>query len=179
MCHSPRFNKSKEHSLRAFQRHGGWIRPTVWAVWVGFYGSQRLDRSHHVLLISAVVVDARNFHVLAVSEISTPAFAAGVVVPAVPADPHTLPLRPDRYSGADFVNRPCHLMSRNAGVLNARDEAIFGEYIAVAYTTCLHPNAHLPCIGFRNSALDDLEGRSRFRNLSDSHGRYRSFRGDC
>ena len=37
MSHSSRYNKLKEHALRVFERHGGWIRPTEWAVLASFY----------------------------------------------------------------------------------------------------------------------------------------------
>jgi hypothetical protein len=37
MSHASRYNKLKEHALRVFECHGGWIRPTEWAVLAGFY----------------------------------------------------------------------------------------------------------------------------------------------
>jgi hypothetical protein len=37
MSYAPRYNKLKEHALRVFECHGGWIGPTEWAVLAGFY----------------------------------------------------------------------------------------------------------------------------------------------
>src|SRR5262249_42626650 len=66
------------------------------------YCHQCLDRSHHVLLISAVIADAWNFQIPAIAKISTLALAAGVVVAAVPADAGALPPAPHGNTGADF-----------------------------------------------------------------------------
>ena len=59
-------------------------------------GDQGFYRSHHVLLIPAVIADARNLHVAAIAKVSPPALATGVVVTAVPADPDPLPHGPRR-----------------------------------------------------------------------------------
>jgi hypothetical protein len=37
MSHLPRYNRLKQRALSVFECHGGWIRPTEWAVLVGFY----------------------------------------------------------------------------------------------------------------------------------------------
>src|SRR5262249_28309652 len=63
---------------------------------------QRFHWGKHVFLISAVVADAGNFHVPAVAEISTTAFAAGAVMPAMPADSDTLSCLPCGNAIADF-----------------------------------------------------------------------------
>ena len=58
------------------------------------YRHQRLHRSHHVLLVSAVIADARNFQIPAIAKISAPACETRAVLAAVPADADALPLLP-------------------------------------------------------------------------------------
>lgn len=90
------------------------------------YRCQRLDRSHHIFLISTVVVDTRNLHVLTVSKVSATAFPASVVVTSVSANPDTLPRLPDRNSGYHFVNDTRRDRYR-AGALHRHDDARGGE----------------------------------------------------
>jgi len=35
--HSPRYNKLKKRALEVFERYGGWLTPSEWAVLAGFY----------------------------------------------------------------------------------------------------------------------------------------------
>src|SRR3974390_1964965 len=80
---------------------------------------QCLDRRHHVLLISAVVADASNLHVLAITKIAAPAFGTGVVVSAVPADSNALTLLPFGNARTHFIDGAHDFVSRHAGILNS------------------------------------------------------------
>ena len=122
------------------------------------YGHQRFYGSDHVLLITAVIADARNFQIPAIAEISTPALATGVVLAAVPADTYALSLVPRGNTSTHFIDDACDFMSWNAGILNSRPKPFFREHITVANTTSLNPNAHLSCVG--------LAGRVRYLRRS-------------
>ena len=122
---------------------------------VGYY-RQCFDGSDHVLLISPVVADSCDFGVAAVKEVSTPAFETRVVTPTIPAHADTLSLLPSGDLGTQFINDACNLVPRNPRVLNSWPETFFHEHVAVANTTGLHLDQHLPCIRLRNLAFDDL-----------------------
>ena len=83
------------------------------------YRRQRLDRSHHVLLVSAVIADARNFQVPAIAKISAPARETRAVLAAVPADTDALSLLPRGNTGTQFIDDARDFVSWNAGILNA------------------------------------------------------------
>ncbi len=133
------------------------------------YGHQRFYGSDHVLLITAVIADARNFQIPAIAKISTPALATGVVLAAVPADTYALSLVPRGNTSTHFIDDACDFMSWNAGILNSRPKPFFREHITVANTTSLYPNAHLSCVRFGNFALDNFEISAGFRNLRHHH----------
>ena len=117
---------------------------------------QRLHRSHHVLLVSAVIADARNFQVPAIAKISAPALATRAVMAAVPADADALSLLPLGNTVTQFVDDADDFMSGNAGILNSGPLAFLREHVTVANATGLHLDAHLSCTRLRNLALDDL-----------------------
>src|SRR5271169_4559963 len=121
------------------------------------YRRQRFDGSDHVLLVSTVVADARNLRVTAVQDASAPAFGTCVVLPAMPADADTLSLLPSGDPGAQFIDDACHFVPRNPRILNARPEAFFYKYVAVADAARLHLDEHLSRARVRNFALDDLQ----------------------
>src|SRR5207245_500787 len=59
---------------------------------------QRFHRREHIFLISAVVTNSANLEVGAIGKVTAPASQAGAVLPAVPANSHSLALRPLRYA---------------------------------------------------------------------------------
>src|SRR5207249_10723726 len=59
-----------------------------------------------------------NLQVPAIAKISAPARDTRVVLAAVPAHAHSLPLLPRGDAGAQFVNDPRDFVSRNARILN-------------------------------------------------------------
>src|SRR5581483_9901307 len=142
----------------------------------GWYRGQGLDRSNHVLLITSVVADAANLHVLAITKIATAALPARVVVATVPANANTLSFLPRGNALPDPINDARHLMSGHAGILNARPRALYREHVAVAHTTGLHPDEHLSWTRLGNFALHDFKARSRFRYLRYLHWRQLRFR---
>ena len=87
------------------------------------------------------------FQIPAITKISAPALATGVVVAAVPADADTLPLLPLSNTGAYFIDDAGDFMSWNAGILNSGPAAFFREHVTVADTAGLHLDAHLSCPG--------------------------------
>jgi hypothetical protein len=92
-------------------------------------------------------------------------------VAAVPTDANALARLPLGNAGAQFVDDARDFVSRNARILNAGPLAFFGERVTVADAAGLHLDAHLSCCGLGNLALDDLEIRSRLRNLRHFHRR--------
>jgi hypothetical protein len=124
------------------------------------------------LLVSAVIADPANFRVLAIPEISSPAFATRVVMAAVPADADALPVLPFGNPSSHFVYDACHFMPGNAGILDSGPQAFFRKPVTVANATGLHLDSHLPRARLRNFALDDLKSRSRTRNLRHFHLSY-------
>jgi hypothetical protein len=124
------------------------------------------------LLISTVIADATNFQVLAIAEISAPALAARVVLPAMPTYAHALPLFPGGNAGTHFVDDARHFVSWNAGILNSGPQAFFREHVTMAHTASLHFDPNVPCIRRRNLALDDFEIRSGLGHLGRFHLRH-------
>ena len=81
------------------------------------------SRSHHVLLISAVIADAGYLHIATAAKISAPALDAYAVVTAVPAHANALALAPFSHSGAKCVHDACDFMPWNAGILDSGPRA--------------------------------------------------------
>ena len=69
------------------------------------YRHERFGRSEHVLLISAVVADARKFQVVAVAKVSPAAARTRAVMAAVPAHADALSLPPLGHTRAEFLER--------------------------------------------------------------------------
>ena len=65
------------------------------------------------MLVSAVIADARNFHIAAIAKISMPARGTRAVLATVPADPDALPLLPVRNTGAQFIDNARDFVSGN------------------------------------------------------------------
>src|SRR6266446_1526863 len=138
-------------------------------------GCERRDRSHHVLLITAVVADARNFHILAITKISAPAIKTYTVVAAVPTNADALSLLPFGDTGAQLIDSAHNFMSGDAGVLNPREHPIFRHGVAVADSAGLYLDTYLPVCRLRDFTFDDLEFSSRLRNLRHCHCPYCEF----
>src|SRR6185437_1527166 len=145
------------------------------------YGGQCLRGSHHVLLVSAVITDPRNFQITAIAKISAPAGEACVVVAAVPADTNALPLPPLGDAGTQFIDDARDLVPWHPGILNSGPPAIFCERITVAHTTGLHLDKHVTCIRSGNLTIDNPEicsgpGNLRYLHcLCDRSGFHESF----
>ncbi len=134
--------------------------------------SQCFNRRDHVLLISAVIADAGDHHILTIGKVAAPALDTGIVLTAMPADSDTLPFLPRRNTRTQFIDDADYLMSGNAWILNSRPSAFFGEHVTVANTTSLDFDPHLTWTGFRNFALDDAEVCASFRDLRYLHRCY-------
>ena len=124
---------------------------------------------HHIFLIAAVVTDSGNLEVCAVSEVAAPASQTGAVLPAVPANSHSLALRPLGYARAGCVNYACHFVSRHARIHNARPGAFLGQHIAVTDSASLHANPDLARSRLRDFPLHNLEVGSCLGYLCNFH----------
>src|SRR5580698_8095355 len=135
------------------------------------YRYQRLYRSKHVLPVSAVTADARNFQVPAIAKVSAPARRTCVVLPAMPSDADPLSDIPLGNTSIEFIDDARDLVSGNARILNARPLTFLCQHVAVANAAGLHFDAHLSHTRLGNLAFDDFEIRPRFRNLRHLHWR--------
>jgi hypothetical protein len=76
------------------------------------------------LLITSVIVDARNFQITAIAKISAPTLETRAVMAAMPTDADALPLLPLGNACAHFINDSRYFVSRNAGILKSRPTAL-------------------------------------------------------
>src|SRR5229473_4552126 len=113
----------------------------------GFHGVETLRHcsecfhgSDHVFLIAAIEGDSTNLCVLAIAKISAAAGDASAVLAAVPANADALALFPAGDARTDVVNHAGDFVSGNAGILNAREESVLCDDVAVADATSLHAN---------------------------------------
>src|SRR5579864_7119958 len=130
---------------------------------------QRFFRRYHVLLVSAVIADSAYLHVSAIPKVSAPAFPAGAVVPAMPADSDSLPLLPHCDARSNFVDDPGNFVTGNTWILNPRQHALCDEHVAVADATGPDLDTNLSRSGLRNFALNDLKTCSGLRDLRRLH----------
>src|SRR6202035_3403968 len=133
------------------------------------YRHQRLDRSKHVLLVSAIVADTWNFQVPAVAKISAPARGTRAVLAAVPSHANALSHLPSGNTLTHFIDPTGDFVPRYPRVLNAGPLALLRKHVTVADPAGLHFDTYLSHAGLGNLAVDDLEIRSRFRNLRRFH----------
>jgi hypothetical protein len=109
------------------------------------------------LLVTTVVADAGDFDILAITKIAAAAFAAGVILAAVPAYADALAFLPGGDAGADFVDDAGNFVTGNAGILDSGPETFDGEGVAVTDAAGLDFDADLSGGGAGDFALDDLE----------------------
>src|SRR6202030_1455742 len=100
---------------------------------------------------------------------SASARKTGAVLPTVPADSNPLAFLPFLHARAQFVDHASYLVSGDARVRNAGEEAFFRDYIAVTDSTGLHANPHLSRARLRYFALYKFKVRSRLWHLHDFH----------
>src|SRR5262245_34339659 len=116
----------------------------------------RVHRSNHVLLISAVVTESCALHVGAVDESAAPARQASPVLTAVPADALSFAFRPLRHPRARQVDHARDFVARHTRVYEARP-ALLDEDIAMTDAARLNVNSHLPRPWLRDVPLDNLK----------------------
>ena len=129
------------------------------------------------MLVSAVIADARNFHVHAIAKISAAAVTTRIVMAPVPADADALSLLPLGNTGAQFIDDARDFVSWNARILNSWPGAFFREHVTVANAAGLYLDAHFSCNRIRNLALDDFEIGSWLGDLGCFHWCYSDFCG--
>src|SRR5229473_4031796 len=132
----------------------------------GFHGVETLRHcsecfhgSDHVFLIAAIEGDSTNLCVLAIAKISAAAGDASAVLAAVPANADALAFFPAGNARADVVDHTGDFVSGHAGILNAREESVFCDAVAVADAASLHANAHVPGSWVGNFTFDDFKIR--------------------
>ena len=111
-----------------------------------------------------------DFQIPAIAKISTPALQTGVVLAAVPAHAHALPLLPGGNARAHRVDHARHFMSWHARILDPRPPAFHRQHVAVTNSTCLYFDPHLSRARFGNLPLHHFKARSRLRDLRRFHG---------
>ena len=92
----------------------------------------------------------------------------------MPADADALAFLPAGDARAYFVDHPGDFVSWHAWILNAREESVFCDDVAVTDAASLHANTHVSRAGVGNFALDDFEVRSWFRYLYYFHFGHRN-----
>src|SRR5262249_52766715 len=95
---------------------------------------------------------------------------------SVPADGDALAGGELAGAGAQRVDDPDDLMARNARVLDPRKLAIDRGRVAVAYAAGLDLDPDGARAGLRNLPLDELQRRSRARDLNCTHLRHDDLR---
>jgi len=135
---------------------------------------ERAGGSDHVVPVSAVERQAGDLAGLACEEIPPTAGVAMPAMSAVPPDPYSLAWRPSGDAGANRIDHPCHLMTRNSRVLNSRKSSLFDQRIAVADAACLHLDSDRSRTRFRYRPFNEFKGPIRVRDLCNTHRRHNS-----
>jgi hypothetical protein len=123
----------------------------------------------HVVGISAVEGDAGDLGADAGKEVAAAAGVAVAAVPAVPADADALAGFPADDAGADGVDHADQLMARDARVLNAGEQAVFGHRVAVADAAGVYLDPHGAGGWLGDIALDDFKGAFGMGDLDGTH----------
>jgi hypothetical protein len=119
----------------------------------------------HHLGVSSIHCDSRDHWVLAIHDVSTPAWFAHAVFSGDEADTDALAEFPSRHSATQGVNAANHFVSRNSRQNQARVASHYGGRIGVTDSTCFHTNANLTCSGLSDRPLH----YSKFARLVDFH----------
>ena len=128
--------------------------------------------NRHAVRVPAVVRDPRHLGCyLAGHEVAATARIAVPAVSPVPADTDPLARLPSRDARAERVDRPCDLVSRDAGIPNARPQSLLREGITVADTASLDLDADESRARVRVFAFDELEAAIRLSDLHRAHRR--------
>src|SRR5437870_4583752 len=139
-----------------------------WIQAVGDRG-ESFGRSEHVLLVAAVEVDPGDSFILAGDEIAFAAGGASKIVAAVPSDSGALAFLPIGDARAGFVDDAGNLVAGNARVLDAGENAIFGEMVAETDAASLDLDTHLSGAGLGDFTFDKFEIAASFGDLDCLH----------
>ena len=124
----------------------------------------------HVIRIAAIEIDAGDLMVFgAGEEIAAAAFIAMAAMFAMPADADALAGFPFRDARADGVDDADDFVAGDAGILNAGEQAGFGNGIAMANAAGLDFDPDGAGTGLGNFAFDEFKGSVGFGNLSSAH----------
>jgi hypothetical protein len=75
---------------------------------------------------------------------------------AVPADPDAVADRPAGNATTESIDRSGDFVSRHTGIFDTRPKSFLGHGIAMADTTSVNPDPHLPGAWFRDFAFNNL-----------------------
>jgi hypothetical protein len=103
------------------------------------------------------------------NEVTTAARIAVTAVPAVPADPDPLALRPSGNPFADRIYDSGDFMSRHPRVLDTRPQSLPGHGITVADAARFDLYANLPGARIRNIAFNKFKWATSLSDLHDTH----------
>src|SRR2546428_8656640 len=106
--------------------------------------SQRGHRRNHVLGVSAIEIDARDFSINTHCEVTAPALFTHEAMSTVPANANTLPFLPCRNVVAHCIDPSCDFMTWHTRILESGPETLFDKGIAMANATRFYFDAHLP-----------------------------------
>src|SRR5579871_2681496 len=132
---------------------------------------ERFHRSSHILLVPAVKVDTTDLEARAGHEVSAPTRGTRPVLLPVPAHADTFALLPMLHPRTYLVDHADYLVARNAWVGNARQQAVFGDHVAMADAAGLHLDTYLSRPRLGHLSLHNLEICSWLANLRHLHRR--------
>src|SRR5262249_3541513 len=93
-------------------------------------------------------------------------------IAAVPADTHALANLPAGETSRDRLDSSGHLVTGNTRVLNAREQSLFGDRIAMTDAARQHLDPHRSSLRFRYRPFDDFKRTLGTRDLCNTHGRH-------
>src|SRR5690349_3336065 len=131
----------------------------------------------HVLLISAIEMNSRDFRIAAVDEIPAAARVTHKAMPAVPAYPHAIATLPHGDIFAHSVDTPRNLVPWRTRILQSPQGPMpfFDNRVTVTDPTGLDLDAYLSASRLRNRSLNNFEITSGTRKLDGFHRAWHAF----
>ena len=127
--------------------------------------SQRICWSYRIVGIAAIEGDAGNLSIGAQDKVAPAAGRAVITMAAVPAEADTLAGLEQRHVGRYSIKDAGDFVAGNAGIIDPGKDPEFGDGIAMADATGLHPDAHLTGAGIGKLLLYQRKGAAGCGNL--------------
>jgi hypothetical protein len=90
-------------------------------------------------------------------------------ISAIPPGAHTMSRLPIRDIGSNGVDDASYFVAGNPGILDAREESLLRDAVAVANTASLNLDSNLSTAGFRNLALYKFKRSIGLAHLYRTH----------